>query len=404
MRIERIKQVIGISDFKKTKLLEIALTHPSHIYEDNNLNRQEQDLQERKYRRLALLGDSIFNAVVIDYLVDDDSFPSLNQGDITVLKSNLVSRKKHFEFAGQLQLKDLCRLGQGERGRDGSGQVELFGEMFEALLGAIYLEFERDFSRARNWLIDRFIADAVDELLTDTSITDEQLLADEAQAISLMNSDEAAEQLWQRKQQADARVADDEEFQQLLTWVNEKSLSVEGSYKPAKVRAFYLALVRILGRAFVRKFDPTRTKAKERNDAHQFALSFNRAHDLALDLAFKLNHNTNPENILVPIFALDIEPGLKQLLQQLQEQLQAEFPDLKEEKKGFETWRQDNGQAWVEKIKEAIGHDLQFSEQQKELLKQYYNDNKLLMDRINQASNVDREVREEILETLFLPR
>ena len=96
MSIETVKQVIGIPDFKKTELLEIALTHPSHIYENNNLNRQEQDLQERKYRRLALLGDSIFNAVVIDYLVDDDSFPSLNQGAITVLKSNLVSRKKQF--------------------------------------------------------------------------------------------------------------------------------------------------------------------------------------------------------------------------------------------------------------------------------------------------------------------
>jgi hypothetical protein len=46
---------------------------------------------------------------------------------------------------------------------------------------------------------------------------------------------------------------------------------------------------------------------------------------------------------------------------------------------------------------------LQFSEQQKELLKQYYKANKLLMDCINKAE-VDPEVREEILETLFLPR
>lgn len=403
MSIERIKQVIGIPDFNKTELLETALTHPSYIYENNNLNLSAKELQKREYRRLALLGDSILGTVVIDYLYD--RLPAENQGTLTNWKSDLVRRNKAYEFARQLNLRRLCRLGRGEISRDESGQIQLLGEMFEALLGAIYLEFDRDFSRARNWLIDRFIADAVDELLTDTSLTDEQLLADDMQLVSLMNSDEAAEQLWQMKQQADARVADDEEFQQLLTWVKEKSLSVEGSYKPAKVRAFYLALVRILGRAFVRKFDPTRTKATERNDAHQFALSFNRAHDLALDLAFKLNHNTNPENILVSIFALDIEPGLKQLLQQLQEQLQAEFPALKEEKKRFETWRQANGQDWVEKIKEAIGHDLNFSEQQKELLKQYYDANKkLLIECINNASNVAPEVREAILETLFLPR
>jgi dsRNA-specific ribonuclease len=399
MSIETVKQAIGIPNLKKTELLEIALTHPSYIYENNSLERRDKDLQERKYRRLALLGDSIFNAVVIDYLVNDDSFPSLSQGDITVLKSNIVSRKKHSEFARKLNLSGLCKLGQGERWRDTSGQVELFGEMFEALVGAIYLEFERDFSGVRDWLVEHFIADAVDELLTDTPITDEQLRTDNVQAVSLMNSDEAAEQLWQMKQQADALVAEDEEFQQLLTWVNEKAIAVEGSYKPAKVRSFYFALVGILGRAFVRNFDPTRSKAKDRNQARQFALSFNRAHDLALDLAFELNHNTDPGNILIPIFALEIEPRLKQVLQQLQ----AELPNPKEDKKGFEDWRQDKGQNWVEEIKDAIGHDLQFSEQQKELLKQYYDANKLLMDCINKAYNVAPEVREEILETLFLP-
>lgn len=399
MNIETVKQAIGIPNFKKIELLEIALTHPSYIYENNSQERQNKDLQERKYRRLALLGDSIFNAVVIDYLVNDDSFPSLNQGDITGLKSNIVSRKKHSEFARKLNLRGLCRLGEGERWRDGSGQVELFGEMFEALVGAIYLEFKRDFSGVRDWLVEHFIAGAVDDLRKDTPIVDEQLTADYVQEVSLMNSDEAAEQLWQMKQQADALVAEKEEFQQLLTWVNEKAISVEGSYKPAKVRAFYFALVGILGRAFFRNFDPTRSKAKDRNQARQFALSFNRAHDLALDLAFELNHNTDPGNILIPIFSLDIEPRLKQVLQQLQ----AELPNPKEDKEKFEDWRQDKGQDWVEEIKDAIGHDLQFSEQQKELLKQYYDANKLLIDCIYKAE-VAPEVREEILETLFLPR
>ena len=399
MSMETVKQAMGIPNFKKTELLEIALTHPSYIYENNNLNRQQQDLQERNYRRLALLGDSIFNAVVIDYLVNDDSFPSLSQGAITELKSNIVSRKKHSEFARKLNLSGLCRLGQGERWRDGSGQVELFGEMFEALVGAIYLEFERDFSGVRDWLIEHFIADAVDNLLTDTPITDEQSTADDVQAVSLMNSDEAAEHLWQMKQKADALVAENEEFQQLLTWVNKKAISVEGSYKPVKVRAFYLALIRILGFAVVSKFDPTRSKAKDRNEARQFALSFKRAHDLALDLAFQLNHNTDTGNILVPIFALDIEPRLKQVLQQLQ----AELPNPKEDKEKFEDWRQDKGQDWVEEIKDAIGHELQFSEQQKELIKQYYNANKSLIDEIYEAE-VTPEVREEILKTLFLPR
>jgi dsRNA-specific ribonuclease len=397
MNIETVKQAIGILNFKKTELLEIALTHPSYIYENNNLNQLQKDQQKREYRRLALLGDSILGTVVIDYLYD--RLLAENQGTLTNWKSDLVRRNKAYDFARNLNLRRLCMLGQGEKFRDESGQIQLFGEMFEALLGAIYLEFERDFSRARNWLVDRFIAGAVDDLLTDTPISEEQLFADDVQAVSLMNSDEAAEQLWQMKQQADALVAENEEFQQLLTWVNEKAIAVEGSYNPAKVRAFYFALVGILGRAFVRNFDPTRSKAKDRNQARQFALSFNRAHDLAIELAFELNHNTDPGKILIPIFALDLEPRLKQLLQQLQ----AELPDPKEDKEKFEDWRQNKGQDWVEEIKDAIGHDLQFSEQQKELLKQYYDANKLLIDCIYKASNVPPEVKEEILKTWFLP-
>ncbi len=165
INISAVKEAIALPDFNLTKLLCIALTHPSRIYEDFNLTRQQQDLQELQYRRQAILGDSIFNTAVVDYLVDD-RFSTLNQGEITNIKSPLVSRKQHFEFARDLNLRQLCLLGRGERDRDESGQVELFGEMFEALVGAIYLEEERDFSRTRNWLVERFIRRAVDDLLT----------------------------------------------------------------------------------------------------------------------------------------------------------------------------------------------------------------------------------------------
>jgi len=39
-------------------------------------------------------------------------------------------------------------------------QQDLLGEMFEAFLGAIYLEFQRDFYQLRNWLVKHFIANA----------------------------------------------------------------------------------------------------------------------------------------------------------------------------------------------------------------------------------------------------
>lgn len=394
--IEAIKNALGIADFNRTDLLKIALTHPSHIYENDDLNRQQQVQQEREYRRLAILGDGIFNAVVIDYLYH--RFPNLNQGELTNnWKNKLLSRKKLSEFAQKLNLKQRCELGGSEIRKDVSKQVELFGEMFEALFGAIYLGFERDFSRPRDLIVEHFIKKAVDELLSKgTQLTEEQLPEDCLQAVGVMNPDEAAELLWKMKKKADALVAEDEKLQQLLTWVNKKSLLVDSSYKPMKVRAFYLTLFRILGLAFARNFDPTRGGSS----ARQFALSFDRVSSLALDIAFILNSKFDPANVLVSVFTLDFEPELKHALQQLQ----SELPDPDKHRERFEEWRQTNGQAWVEKIRNILGHDLQFSKPQKKLLQQYYDENKLLVECLNKARDLSPEVVKNIEATLFLPK
>jgi dsRNA-specific ribonuclease len=268
--IEAVKKAISIPEFTRTDLLEIALTHPSKIYQNDNLNQQQQDQQKREYRRLAILGDAIFGTAVVDYL--HQHFPNFNQGAITKWKSDLVSRKRAYEFAQSLKLRQLCLLGGSEKGKDET-QQDILGEMFEALLGAIYLNFERDFCAARDWLVNKFITNAVNEQITKTSFIEEQSLAESLQAISEMNSDEATELLRQMKHKVDALIAEDEKLQQLLIWIDKKCLAVEPSHKPIKVRAFYLALIRLVVLGLLRNFDPTRGSAS----ARQFALSFDRA-------------------------------------------------------------------------------------------------------------------------------
>jgi len=109
INIETVKKAIGIPEFTRTDLLEIALTHPSKIYDNKNLNRQQQERQEREYTRLAILADAMFGAAVVDYL--HQYFPQLNQGSITQWKSHIVSRKQAYEFAMILKLRQLCKLG-----------------------------------------------------------------------------------------------------------------------------------------------------------------------------------------------------------------------------------------------------------------------------------------------------
>lgn len=391
--IEAVIGAIAIPNFPERELLEIALTHPSYIYENNELNRQQKDLQELKYRRLALLGDSILNSVVIDYL--DLSYPHLTQGKITQLKSKLVSRNKAFEFAMQLNLKHLCLLGGSEKNRNAREQIDLFGEMFEALLGAIYLGLNRDFSRFRDWLVTYFIATGVEQLLSKKPLRKEILSEDSVEVVSVMAADEAVEKLWEMKASADAIIAEDEKLQELLRWIEGKSRAVKHYYKPVKLRAFYLAIIRLLGIAVVRSFDPSRGGSKARH----FVSSFNRGRAFALDLAFNCNPNLNPANVLVTIFALELEPELKRVLQELE----GEIGELMEAKESFEEWRQACGLDWTKKIEAAIGFDLNFSKSQKDLLKEYYNANKLLEECIDRVAELAPEMREAIEESMFLP-
>jgi dsRNA-specific ribonuclease len=386
INIEAVKTAIGIPNFQETELLEIALTHPSRIYEQPNLTQQQKDEQENKYRRLALLGDSILNTVLVDYL--HQQYPLFTKGTISnEFKDKILSRKKASEFANKLNLKQLCLLGKSEQGNKQS-QQDLFGEMFEALVGAIYLGFERDISRASNWLIEKFIKQAVEEILLDTKINIEQVYEDGVITI-------ADAKLLQMKQEADELIAHDEILQQLLTWINQKALQANSSnlsYKADKVRAFYLALVRVLSFDFAKGFD---NPNRRRTDARTFALNFKRARELALDIAFAFN----TKNVLLCLLALDIEPQLQKAMQELEAQLP--LPD--EEAKKFDDWRRENGQTWVNKINNLIGHGFQFNEQQTRLIKDYYKANKLLVDELNSGCEVSPEVRQEIEDTLLLP-
>jgi hypothetical protein len=75
----------------------------------------------------------------------------------------------------------------------------------------------------------------------------------------------------------------------------------------------------------------------------------------------------------------------------------------------FKEWWENQGQEWIKELRKVIKQhckidiDLPFSEHQKELLQQYYHANKLLVDCMNNACYVSREVRSQIEDELLLP-
>jgi dsRNA-specific ribonuclease len=161
--IETVKQAIGFPEFKKKTLLEIALTRPAQTQDCPDRANDLPAGQNVKYKRLILLGRAIFNAAVTDYLYRE--YPPFDRAGLSILKSNLSDKKKLSEFALALKLDELIWRGHSAEETDKSEYNKLLGETFEAVFGAVYLECDRDFVRAGDWLIQRFIEKAVGENL-----------------------------------------------------------------------------------------------------------------------------------------------------------------------------------------------------------------------------------------------
>jgi len=140
----QIERVIGYS-FSNRNLLYKAFTHSSAV--DNRLLSNE---------RLEFLGDSILAVVICQTLFEQ--FAGYLEGDLTKIKSMLVSRRTCARIARQLGLQKLLKVGKGmadSRALSGS----LAAGLLEAIIAAIYIDggFE-----AAHTFISRTFASLID--------------------------------------------------------------------------------------------------------------------------------------------------------------------------------------------------------------------------------------------------
>lgn len=128
MNSERLQQIENVLQYHFTDpaLLEKALLHSSHA--DDRLESNE---------RMEFLGDSILGMVICRELFR--RFPEYLEGDLTKIKSMMVSRKICSKVAGQLRLTDYIVVGKGtDRSRAVNGSIA--AGTLEAVIAAIYLD------------------------------------------------------------------------------------------------------------------------------------------------------------------------------------------------------------------------------------------------------------------------
>jgi ribonuclease III len=158
LKLSEAKQAIDIPTFKRDNLLVIALTDPSTL-DCPEISVYERENCKKQYRRLALLGDALFDAVLIDYLFGVNS--ELTKEDIDDWRQEVASRESLTEFAIELGLPDFSSSWNKKNRKPPIEEPGVWGEMFEAIVGAVFLDRDCDFAQLSWWLRNRFIRPAI---------------------------------------------------------------------------------------------------------------------------------------------------------------------------------------------------------------------------------------------------
>jgi ribonuclease-3 len=117
--------------FKDRALLEMALSHRSHAYEVG------QDARS-SYERLEFLGDSLLGLFVAEWLYRDDE--QADEGALSRRRQSVVRASTLAHAAGRLGLDEAIKLGRGEERTGGRAKASLLADVFEAVVGAIFLD------------------------------------------------------------------------------------------------------------------------------------------------------------------------------------------------------------------------------------------------------------------------
>jgi len=163
---------IGIA-FTDTLLLTRALTHRSY------LNENPEALEDNE--RLEFLGDAVLDFLVGEWIYH--RFPEMEEGDMTKMRSALVQTNQLAHFTRLLEMQNAIRLGKGEKKAGGTYRSTLLCDVFEAFVGALYLDKGLDAVRS---FLRPLLDSAVEDILENQKIEDpKSLLQEWAQANGL---------------------------------------------------------------------------------------------------------------------------------------------------------------------------------------------------------------------------
>jgi len=121
--------------FKRPELLTWALTHRSLAYE-NGAEASPDPSSDNE--QLEFVGDAVLGLAVAESLIR--RFPHSREGELTRLRSSLVSRRHLGAVAGRIDLGAMLLLGRGEEQSGGRQKPALLANALEAVIAALYID------------------------------------------------------------------------------------------------------------------------------------------------------------------------------------------------------------------------------------------------------------------------
>jgi len=135
------KSVDMLIGYRSTKMV---LFHTAFNHRSLKENPSENN------ERMEFLGDAIISSVVAEYLFK--KYPNKGEGFLTEMRSKMVNRQQLNHIAIQMGLKKMTRFNKLDGGLKSS---QIFGNTLEALVGAIYLDKQYNFTK--KWIIEKMI-------------------------------------------------------------------------------------------------------------------------------------------------------------------------------------------------------------------------------------------------------
>jgi len=121
---------LKLPSFKNHNLFDLALTHRSYTNENQDVVGDNE--------RLEFLGDAVLGFTIAQMLYS--MYPSINEAQLTHLRSRLVDEKQLGKLGAELGLGELMRLGKGAAKDGGRNNPSLLNDTLEAVLGAYFLD------------------------------------------------------------------------------------------------------------------------------------------------------------------------------------------------------------------------------------------------------------------------